>query len=217
MDGRDLYWVEAITNYHPTAVRFLATSNPPPPSVITYDPRTAKGPLIKVGDSWYWDDRFCLEVMLDTDLAIRNCSDLDIVAHHPRYCNQGGCREQAELPDWAAAHFLAFLLGENHTILRGLPTHTLRNQLRLLSHFENGLSRFCFDMADNNPFSGPIMSGARASTVVSAAFAAYGRGDSAQAKKLVRLLGSEARFLAITQSIVRDYVNEPTLVIPDPW
>jgi hypothetical protein len=84
VEGTKVYWVEAMTQYTPTAYRFLLTPRDPHELgsgvVEPYDPVKDDGPLRKSGDKWYWNANFTSEFMVDNDLHLRKATGLNFVS-----------------------------------------------------------------------------------------------------------------------------------------
>ena len=117
--GRRVYWVESIA-CKPPACRFLVTDQDVSGLPVTaYDPDKAKGPLQRIGGEWWWNTEITLEVMLDGDLPLADCSKLDFVKHHASMCaiDWKSCPEMGQAADRAAARVVAGILAQDLTVV----------------------------------------------------------------------------------------------------
>jgi hypothetical protein len=109
------YWVEKIA-YGVPACRILITSNDYTERLDSYEPSIGDGPwwYDKIGDSHYWNGNFCLEFMVERDLALEECLETDFVRHHKRFCNDNPitCKELGKVGQDVGAAFIARVLGE---------------------------------------------------------------------------------------------------------
>jgi hypothetical protein len=87
--NKNYYWVEAIEVYRPHACRILITSNDRSAQLQPYDPSGRDGPWWhdRSTNTHYYNGTFCLEFMLESDLAIKRVKTVDFVAHHQQWCS----------------------------------------------------------------------------------------------------------------------------------
>src|SRR5215204_3634492 len=84
IEGQNIYWVEAIKDYNPTAFRFLLSKRDVTSRHIEpYDPRRDDGPLRFRDGKWFRAGNLTSEFMVSLDRS----TALDFVNHHPRYCS----------------------------------------------------------------------------------------------------------------------------------
>lgn len=85
--GKEFYWVE-IMPYGVPACRILVTDADRHRILPRYDPRAHTGPWIVDEETGrhYWNSTCCLEIMLERDVLIGECTGLDFVTHHPDMC-----------------------------------------------------------------------------------------------------------------------------------
>jgi hypothetical protein len=78
---RNVYWVETMTAYSPSAYRLLITDRDLDGSrhVTPYDPSSDRGPLRERDGKWYWNPNYTSEFMVDTDLRLRRCSEFGFI------------------------------------------------------------------------------------------------------------------------------------------
>jgi hypothetical protein len=113
--GRQVFCVEAMTDYRPHACRFLLTDRGAGAlkHVTRYDPKKADGLPRQKGKAWFWNGQFTAEFMIDADLSLDLCHRLNFIDHNPRMCRLFGsaCKERNQ--SWAdsAAYILGYLIG----------------------------------------------------------------------------------------------------------
>jgi hypothetical protein len=93
---RHVYWVE-VMDYPNPAYRFLITDRDLSDSglVQPYDPQTARGPLRLRDGIWCWNGEYTSEFLLDADLPLRCCIEIETIMHrrgrcrlHPSSCTE---------------------------------------------------------------------------------------------------------------------------------
>jgi hypothetical protein len=83
-----IYWVEGIDEYKPPAFRLLLSKRiTPSRHVVEYDPEKDDGPLRFENGKWLRARNLNSEFMLEEDLSLSRCVELDFVKHHHRFCN----------------------------------------------------------------------------------------------------------------------------------
>ncbi|MXY57338.1 MAG: hypothetical protein F4Y41_13255 [Gammaproteobacteria bacterium] len=94
MEGRNIYWVEAVSYPRSRAYRFLVSRGKyaGDERVRRYDPRQDRGPLRRIGGKWYCNGSDVSEFIVDEDIALSECTKMDFVDHHPDYCSEHGRR-----------------------------------------------------------------------------------------------------------------------------
>jgi hypothetical protein len=123
VNGRQAFWVEHI-DYKPQACRILLTNRTIAEmkkyGLQPYDPQGGDGPWWvnpKTGDH-YWNGEFCLEILLDGDLPLDDCTELDFVLHHPKRCSidPSNCPDLDLDADEAGSRFLASTVGNGASL-----------------------------------------------------------------------------------------------------
>ena len=109
-DGMRFYWV-GVMQYQPMACRILITEKDRDDQLKRYDPSLRDGPWWRSEKSGkdYWNGSYCLEFMLEDNIALPRVSKLRFVKHHETRCsiNYRTCPECGHAGDRAAARFLA--------------------------------------------------------------------------------------------------------------
>jgi hypothetical protein len=218
IDGNKVYWVEAMTQYNPSAYRFLISSRDSAEFgsalIAPYDPTKDDGPLRKSGDKWYWNANFTSEFMIDDDLYLREATGLDFVSHHQQFCSIDGnaCVERRDNPTWdkTGGRILAHILARE---IRVLNTHLKpeggkRNQL--LDTAYSGLHGALSDAK----FGGALHIPASCDTIVTGALALYGMDQLASTLELLALLKSADGFNKALVAIVERHFGVQNWVAP---
>jgi hypothetical protein len=216
VNGRQLYWVEAITGYRPPAYRRLLTDRDPASlmHVIPYDPRTADGPLKQRGDSWFWNASFSAKFMIDADITLGLCRRLHFIQHNPQMCGLFGsqCRERSQDPWDSAAFVIGYLIGTGNTTVNralmfdsGMPNGR-PSRMTILG----GAGRLLMRLGGiNRRFSGPVRAAVSAKLIVQAALLQYAIGDTTEACRLVSLLNSAETLETALRDLVRMHFDLP--------
>lgn len=104
--GKRAFWVGAA-NYAPRACRILlSTIDYTPQGYLPYDPTSGDGPWWHEmpADKHWWNGTFCLEIMVESDVFLRDADRMTFTKHHAERCNTdpgGGCRDAAR--EWYEA------------------------------------------------------------------------------------------------------------------
>ncbi len=91
LQDASVYWVDSITRYNPPAIRYLVSSQD----------RALHGGLTKVDltqktgpwwhdtatDTHYYNGTYCLEIMVERELTLADCTAVDFVTHHESFCS----------------------------------------------------------------------------------------------------------------------------------
>jgi hypothetical protein len=219
IEGKKVYWVEAITRYNPTAYRFLLTTGDLNASSVVepYNPIKDDGPLRKSGNRWYWNgDNLTSEFMIDDDLHLRKTTGLNFVSHHPQLCRAFGssCVDRRDNPtrDETGGRVLAYVLGhEIHVLDKYLKPTGGQDRNQLLDTAYNGLHAALYDETD---FGGPLHNAASCEKVVTGALALYGMDQLRSALDLLTLLKSAEGLNKALAEIVRKHFRAPDWIAP---
>lgn len=120
LDAMNIYWVGTVDHYTLPACRFLISPFDYKDRLEPYDPYTDKGPwqIHQEIDLFIWNNRCCLEFMIEQDISLDTCQSLDYVDHHSMYCSVGvdKCPELGFTWKDSSAQFIASLLTEDAII-----------------------------------------------------------------------------------------------------
>jgi hypothetical protein len=199
--GKQVYWVEAMTDYSPEAYRFLLTDRDPASlaHVLPYDPQTSDGPLRRKGDEWYWNPRFTSEFMIDADLSLTQCVGLNFVTHHRNICRlfKSACRERQQNVWDSGACILGYLIGAGNTTINKalMPDLGLPDGKPSMTMIRGAVDQLWRRLAGRNAkLSGPIKDSANAMRIVQAGMLQYAMGSEEHARSLIALLDSMDTF-----------------------
>lgn len=206
---KKMFWVEAMTDYNPTACRFMLTNQPLKSALkylISYDPNSDDGPLRFHKGGWFWRSDYTLEFMVDGDLDLDLCTSIDFVRHHRDFCNEHNtnCSEKRLTPQAAGSRILGALIGND------IKSHNL---IMLDKGAKSGLqfpieSAIAWLYTILNPGSnakGPITDTEQAKDIIAAAALQVGHEQTTTAKSLTKTISSEIIFDRAFRELVGDH------------
>jgi hypothetical protein len=208
IEDNKVYWVEAMTQYNPTAYRFLLTSRESKEFgtgiVESYDPTKDDGPLRKSGDKWYWNGEFTSEFMIDDDLLLRKATGFDFISHHGRFCRTFGSprTECKQDPSETGGRILAFILANELRVLNSQFKPTAEKRNHLLDTAFVGLRSA---LSDATEYDGSLVRQSSCEKAVTGALALYGMDQLDSALHLLTLLKSADGFDKALLEIVRQH------------
>ena len=198
--NRKVYWVEAMTDYSPDAYRFLLTERDMSrsPYVVEYDPTEEKGPVRIRDGKWYRHRDYTSEFMLEADISLEKCKELNFISHNKRYCQLDGssCRYKEDHPVQTAARVLAFVLGydnkgTDHLVLTQKQDGTSVPNLEA----KQGINGIWRALANRKTyFRGRIKRRRSRKAILRGALALYAAEQDQASKDLVALLHSQDVF-----------------------
>jgi hypothetical protein len=206
--GKTLYWVEAMTEYSPPAVRFFLTREDVSdlPGIVPYDPVRHNGPLHYDGEKWWWNGSYTAEIMVDDHLSLGDCTKIDFVAHHNQYCNIGHhqCTERGKDGNDSAMRVMAHILASQ----RETVNHALkRDDGSLSGPAERALVLIGMSLRSRKGPDGPVRKSSEVTAVMKAAMSQIAIGRMNDAKKLASLLKSESLIWACLQELCKDHFD----------
>jgi len=82
------YWV-GVMEYKPKACRILLTEKDRDTQLVPYRPQRCDGPWWhhRKEQKHYWNGYYCLEFMLEAEIALSDIKELRFVKHHPVRCS----------------------------------------------------------------------------------------------------------------------------------
>jgi hypothetical protein len=215
VDGKNIYWVEAIEKYRPPAYRFLITARELTSDIVqAYDPTKDDGPLRASGDKWYCNGTFNSEFMIDEDLLLREVNRLDFITHNPTICRtyrflRAECKQE---PEKTGGRILAYILAHK--------VHVLDPHLKPIGNERNHLLDMAFNglrtaLSRNVQFgAGPLNYSASCEDAVTGALALYGLDQLDPARRLLTRISSTYLFEAALLEVVREHFAAPGWTAP---
>ena len=209
VDGQDFYWVEAMTQYSPTAFRFLLSDRDISrlPDIEPYDPCSDKGPVRRRKNKWFWNGRLTSEFMLEADISLKKCTAVKFVSHHPAVCrmHRGACKYRDSSQETTAGILLAFILGFGIRSTNSALIEKNDDQSTALTHeAEQGIRGLWRTLAAKRKyFSGPISTEQSAETILVGALALYGMERLDEAKELISQFKSQDVFSEALVDLVK--------------
>lgn len=122
---KKFYWVEDMA-YSTPACRILITANEHN-ELDEYFPMRRDGPwwYDTDNDQHYFNGKYCLEFMVESDLEIYRDVEVDFVSHHHKYCamnrnTRRNCRELGMTDHEGAGVFVSAIVANNINIRRSM-------------------------------------------------------------------------------------------------
>jgi hypothetical protein len=215
IDGYDLYWVEAMTDYNPTAFRLLLSNDSDiEAEVIPYDPRTDDGPLILKDGKWYRNSQLTSEFMLAFNLNLTNCKHIDFVDHHPVTCSKKGrhCPHLGAEKSRIGSMFLAYILSHNDKAVRRLFLKRDRTGLR--PSIEHALGILLRRVEKKPEYYGPLKGADSIDRICSAFLNIYGHGNEETSFGLLEVCNEADLVSGRIETCIRDFFALPDLTFP---
>jgi hypothetical protein len=211
---RKFFWVEAITDYSPTAFRILISDRGnPPEGALPYDPRQDDGPLRLVDREWSWAGHLTSEFMLEDDIALRKSERLAFERHHPSHCNLHGssCEElrQQDPEPVTAGKLLAHTLTRDAHVIDRLwkPTSQSQRWQPLETGYDGLYDALIFE--NDRGFGGALTNGASCFSAVCGALALYDAGQLDDARELLATISDQRRCETALVAVVRRHFSDP--------
>lgn len=219
---RHCYWVEAMKAYSPHAYRILLTDRDLSQSkyVQEYDPASNKGPLRERDGTWYWNNQFTSEFMVECDVDLDQCTGFDFISHHYSKCRPNGnaCPDFNTPAYRIGGQVVAFLIGNNlHAIdhVLKLPSRPSPDG-KLSKTVDVGVEGILSALGGKKErFGGGVKSKSSRRAVLRGALALHGSGNSSAARELIKLLKSQEVFEKALTEVVNDHFGIKGWTVPD--
>lgn len=208
--GKRIYWVESVP-YEIPALRILVTSSDHESELEIYDPTKGDGPwwYDKSHKIHYRNGHYCLEVMLESDLSLEDCSGVTIGSHSNQWCcvnrnNPRSCADFGLRRNKGGAYFLSRVVGT------GLETDVLRfTRLNASGNrvpadeLEFAYSTLSNGIMNHVDFGGDLEStDPQATSVAQAILTAYSFRQDEQRRRLASLFSSKDEMLMSCRAVV---------------
>jgi hypothetical protein len=189
--GRRIYWVGAVAERKQKTCRLLVTlKGRRPAGLKRYHPRLTKGPIRRVDGRWYRRMDVALEIMVEGDLPIAECTRVGAVPHGVGRCGRS-CREI----DRAATETAALLLAGSMRGRYRLPGNSYVQAGRaspLVHDGWFGLITALGLLEDGEP-GGRTRGAGRVDFIVRSALGRLAKGDAAGAVDKISAIDGERR------------------------
>jgi len=217
IEGRRFFWVGAMTQYSPAALRILITNQDySQRGLKEYDPTgsAGKGPwwIDPVSGIHYWNGQYTLEFMVEDDVLLSSCQNLSFKKHNPGMCSQRpyACNEKGLDASGASARFLAGVVtrlsdlgGDDFLVDNNVPTALLQSAFTALDIALNGRKE--------PPPTGQIRaSDPEARALVRGALAAFYSRRDAEWRQIRKMFRSVGDFTGASKSLVEDHFDLPS-------
>lgn len=214
LNGRRMYWVEAIRDYQLPIYRFLLTCKDETclPPMVSYDPAIDDGPIRRVGDDWYWllgANDYAAEIVIDEDLPLYDVKKMDFWKHHDIQCSEKRqrCPEAGSGGSWRAmAEFMGVLLGRGIHALDDLLTNGGAPSDDCVRALSQTWTRLLPPTGSVGPIDDPDV----ALDLVRAAALMLQTRDYNRVRRLTGLISDKAMVDEAFLRLVRDHFNAPS-------
>lgn len=213
IEDRQVYWVEAMTDYETHACRFLLTDRDMSKSkyVVPYNPKSDEGPLRKRKNKWYWNGQCTSQFMLEDDVFLRDCTDISFMSHHHSICRLygPGCKYRTVPTQRMAGRVLAFLLSSDlHAVNTVLVEESQDGTRCPTSEVQQGASGIWWALGSRKKdFCGGIKRAAPRQSVLRGALALYSTERDQAARDLISLLHSQEVFEKALTEIIEEHFD----------
>lgn len=205
--GRKLYWVEAVEDYTPQAYRFLISSKNLSKLTLVkpYNEISDEGPIRLFNNkSWYWNGKFTAELMIDENLCLKQCRQIEFISHHEDICTKQGreCSDRVCFYDKAGSIMMAAILGRRLMSARELMLKDgkITDYVRRAT---NTLIKEIRDQVQDNSSDAPEENEA----LLRASLLAFGYRDNNLFKQLVKVIGDKSAIQDAMIRIMADYFD----------
>jgi hypothetical protein len=221
IEGKNIYWVEVMTAYNPSAYRFLITAAKPHNlrRITPYDPTTDEGPLRKIKGRWYWNGRFTSEFMIDMNVTLRGCQEVTFIKHSLHICRLHGpqCSGRARPYFSSGAQVLAYVISNDMTyISKRFLAEKPRGRYYIDYVVQDSLECLLMELAEDNKFGGPLKAMESRAAALKGALSLYGVGLADDARQLINLFNSFIGLKRSLEEMTNDYLKVTDLTIPKP-
>ena len=194
VSGKNLYWVEDVEEYNPPAYRILVTDKNYNSwrLVSRYDPNKQNGPVHYDGSNWHRNGNYTGEFMIDGDLSLQYCREVEFINHNKRYCSKNGRNcEDIELNMYhAGARVLANVLGRDIHSAKKLFLEKERETVELTPNTTSMLNSISLHFDFDSEYSFMVSGKKNKKAIFKAALILYSEENYEEAYRLVRLFES---------------------------
>ena len=213
IEGRNVYWVEMVTYPRSKAYRFLVSELgfDGDERVRRYDPRKEKGPLRQIDGKWYRHKDHTSEFIVDDDILLSECTQMDFVDHHPDLCSAhvAECEYRGTLGIEVRGPIFSFVLSRGIHIVdeRIAPVEGPSE----IDFFVKDLER---EMLEGQRVDGPIKRRCDRMALMHLVLALWSRGRLREARRLARLFEDESAFEKTIRATIRDHFGLDSYRLP---
>lgn len=212
VQGKRYYWVEAIDEYKPHALRILITDKIHD-ELSPYDPKLKDGPwwFDTSSEFHYYNGDYCLEFMFEEDISLGKLKGFEFVDHHRTLCSvqrysSQECTEKLLDGAHGGAVFLARAVAVKSDFAR-LRGRFERSNGRPNDDLDRAFFTYLRPFSRPENFTGSIAEDdERAEAVARAAMGAYAFGFRDEAKSLAHLFRADRDFERVTARMMSEAV-----------
>jgi hypothetical protein len=208
--GKRYYWVESIA-YQISACRILITDIDRDGQLERYDPAGRDGPwwYDRLEDRHYYNNKHCLEFMLEAPLDLADLQSFGFVDHHKLYCaahrkQPERCAERSLPASKGGALFLT-RAAVSHTRLAGIIPHVVDGQGQPTAAVAQAVFEFSANFARDIQFGGKLHAQSPgALAVMRAVMSAFTFGALQEARLLGGMFADADSFANVAAMVLAD-------------
>jgi len=205
------FWVEDFKDYMPPAYRILITHNDYSNSklVTPYPVEVRSGPIYFDGEEWYRNGHYTGEFLIDEDLDVNSCHEIEFVDHHDRFCSKSGstCCDLKLSKNKAGSRFLANIIGRNLTDMRDQFWDKLKTKPQLTFQAQGAISNFLILFQKRCSKRSTKLSSDRKLFLARACLCALSENNTDFVDNIVSMLGTEEDVFSILKQVVEQFFS----------
>lgn len=209
VEGKRLYWVEAMDAYSPPAYRILITEKDCSDQILLkpYPYETKSGPIYFDGDDWYRNGHYTGEFLIDGDLDLNSCQEIEYVDHHPSACSKdkGACEDLGLSRYVAGSMFVANIIGRDLTEHKSLLCDRSETDCIPTFNTQGAINRWFLLFGKRCSSDKSSLSIEEKILITKACLTFYSEDKREFMDSLVKLLGDKEETYAILEQTVEQY------------
>ena len=207
--GKKLYWVEAFKKYNPPAYRILITDNDYSNSklVIPYPIGDGSGPIYFDGNEWYRNGNYTGEFLIDQDLYVDSCYEIEFENHNRRICSKSGsgCCDIKLSKNKAGSRFLANIIGRDLKYMRDMFWDKSTKDRKLTFQAQSAISTIFLLFQKRCSKKSTKLSLSKKHFLAKACFYALSENNTDFLDSIVKMIGTEEDVFKVLKQIIEQY------------
>ncbi|MFH1974387.1 MAG: hypothetical protein ABIJ52_02350 [Pseudomonadota bacterium] len=209
IEGKNFYWVEDFKEYNPPAYRLLITEKDYSDSklVISYPVEDRDGPIYFDGNKWYRNGYYTGEFLIDQDLDIDLCYEIDFVNHHKQFCSKSDnlCSDIKLSNQVAGSKFLANIIGRELTQLHDLFWDKSTKDKKLTFQAQSAINSIFLLFQKRCSQKSTKLSQKKKHYLIKACLCAFSEGNKDFLDNIVSMIGNEEEIENTLQQVVEHF------------
>ncbi len=206
---KSFYWVEDFKKYSPPAYRILITSNDYSDSelVTPYSIEDGMGPIYFDGKNWYRNGNYTGEFLIDQDLYIDSCHEIEFEDHHNRFCSKSGssCKDIKLSKHKAGARFMANIIGRDITYIRELFWEKSTDESKSTFQAQGAINCIFLLLENKSSDKKTKLSSTKKYHLAKACLCALSENNTDFLKNIVPMIGTKDDLFSILKEVIEQY------------